>query len=101
MSINAEIDSPTPKKEKGKHTQLINKKNRVRFDKALEQVYVQALKYDPNINVLQATIARPIQDRESIDNIILQVNNMLLGAAKKASLMKKRQKFPPNEGKLP
>ena len=97
IAINAEFNSPFPTMAKQKGTQLINKKTQVKFDKTLEHVYIQALKDDPNISILQATIAQSCQNRESIDNIIIQVNDMLLGAAKKASLIKKSKSLLPKK----
>ena len=88
-----EIEPPPPEvaKQKIKH-QLISKKRQVRFDKTKEHLYIQALKEDPNIDILQTYIIQPNQSRESMDNIITQVNNILLGAAKKTSLVKKECK---------
>lgn len=97
ISVKLGINVETPSfnevtgenKETPKGTKLIRKTTRVTFDKAKEQEFAQALRDDPNIDILKATTLQPNQNIESVDRIITQVGKIILGAANKTSLVKK------------
>ena len=94
-----DINKETKKGSSGTTTKLISKKFSIKFDRSKEQLYVQALKDDPNINILKLSISQPVQSQETIDNTMTQVNNIILGAAKKATFVKKVKVSPPKSKK--
>ena len=94
------IGKGSTKKERTRtSTKIKSKKNIVKFDRAKEPQYVQALKDDPNIDILKYTMSLPTQSQESVDNSIAQVNDIILGAARKATFVKKVKASPPNTKK--
>ena len=92
------INLGTPESSR-RDVKLLPKKNIVKFDRTKEPLYVQALKDDPNMNILRYTVSQPTQSQESIDNIITQVNDTILEAAKKATFVKKVKVSPPKAKK--
>ena len=78
---------------------LSSKKFTVKFDRTKEPLYIQALKEDPNVNILEYIVSQPLQSQDSIDKSISQVNSIILGAARKVKYVKKVKVSPPKTKK--
>ena len=89
MKINTNLVTTIPQLRKTKDNQLKKNKNTFTFDKSRKHVYIQALKDDPNVEILRSALAQVNTTSDRIDMAISRMNNVLLNAAKKASFTKK------------
>ena len=84
IKVNTRIEVPRLKNEKDVEP-LTPNLNPVKLDNSRKLVFIKALKEDINVDVLRSILARADVGAKDVNNGISVINNILLGAAKRAS----------------